>query len=95
MPNIEIHGYYSHHLEAMDLKEQIFNLFKSKPYIDEMVVTFCQDEVFGRGGKEQPFIRLVNSCQEHTEEILEMLGTLGIDIEHAKLEAFYPKGKIP
>ncbi len=88
MPNIELHGYFERP-GALELK--IFDLFKDKPYVDEMVVTCCNDHVHDAKGNNQPFIRLVNSCQEHTEEIIEVLKTLHIDIEHLKLEAFIPK----
>lgn len=93
MPNVEIHGL--HRAEARDLKAKIWYLFKDKPYIEEMVVTISPTTIEDVHGKDQPFLRLANSHQAHTREILETLGTLGMDIEHLKLEKFYPKGEIP
>ena len=93
MPNIEIHGL--HGGEAKDLRDKIFALFEGKPYRKEMVVTVSPTRVKDAEGKDQPFLRLANSHQAHTREILETLGTLGMDIEHLKLEKFYPKGEIP
>lgn len=88
MPNIEIHGLVG---QEGELRMRIFDLFKDKPYVDEMVITSIEDFVIDRKGFSQPFIRLVNSCQEHTEEIIEMLKTLNVDIEHLELKAFIPK----
>ena len=89
MPNIEIHGLP--YEEADDLANRIFYLFKEKPYVNEMVVTIFPSIVKDNNWKDQPFLRLANSCQEHTEEILEKLQTLNIDIEHLVLAKFIPK----
>ena len=91
MPNVEIHGMFLQ--EAVRLEKKIFKLFGDKPYIKEMVVTIYQTIVRDFKGNSQPFIRLVNSCQEHSEEIVEKLKTLEIDVEHLKLESFIPKEK--
>ncbi len=93
MPNIEIHGLPGG--EAEDLRNIIFSLFEGKPYRHEMVVTVFPTKVKDAEGKDQPFLRLANSCQEHTREILEILAKLAMDIEHLKLEDFYPKGQLP
>lgn len=93
MPNIEIHGL--HRTEARALFQDIFKLFKDRPYVDEMVVTMCDTIVENKHCKPQPFIRLANSCQEHTDEILERLQTLNIDIEHLVLAKFIPKNPNP
>jgi len=93
MPNIEIHGFSEK--KAMELRSKIFNMFLGRPYIDEMVVTTFPTVVKDRRGNDQPYLRLANSHQRHTREILEKLGSLEIDIEHLKLEAFYPKGNVP
>ena len=90
MPNVEIHGMFWQ--EAVRLEKKIFKLFKDKPYIEEMVVTIYRTVVRDSKGNSQPFIRLVNSCQEHSEEIVEKLKTLE-DVEHLKLESFIPKEK--
>ena len=93
MPNIEIHGLSLQ--EWNELRKKIFKLFEDKPYVDEMVVTVFQDAVFDKRGSSRPFIRLVNSSQEFSdemraEEILEALKTLNIDIEHLELKVFIP-----
>jgi hypothetical protein len=88
MPNIEIHGLGF--LEADALFDKVFELFKDKPYVDEMVVTICKTTVRNRNRNPKPFFRLVNSCQEHSQEIIRGLKTLGMDIERGKLEDFIP-----
>ena len=92
MPNIEMHGFRfsSVEVEKQQVKE-IYDLFEGKPYRDEMVVDVYHDTVYGPDLFDQPFLRLVNSCEEHTEEILKTLKVLNIDIEHAKLEDFFPR----
>ena len=89
MPNVEIHGLSIE--RAIDLKGNIFKAFQNKPYVDEMVVTIFETIVCDKNDKRQPFIRLVNSCQKHTEEIIATLKQFKLDIEHLQLEAFYPK----
>ena len=91
MPNVEIHGMFWQ--EAVRLEKKIFKLFGDKLYIEEMVVTIYRTIVRDFKGNSRPFIRLVNSCQEHSEEIVEKLKTLEIDVEHLKLESFIPKEK--
>lgn len=88
MPNVEIHGFENP--EAGAVRCKIFNLFRDTSYVGEMVVTIFPTDVKDGDGKDQPFIRLVNSDQEHTQEILDRLKTLGIDIEQLRLEAFFP-----
>jgi hypothetical protein len=91
MPNIEIHGLPQNgEGSAHDLRHKIFFAFQHEPYVDEMIITVIYDLVYMNGGRRVPFIRVVNSCQEHTGEIIEKLKQFDIDIEHAKLEAFYP-----
>lgn len=91
MPNIEIHGFPQK--EAEDLKDKVFELFEDRPYVDEMVVTIYPTVVKDKHGNDQPFIRLANSHRLLSQDLLERLRTLGMDIEHLKLEAFYLKGK--
>jgi len=95
MPNIEIHGLPGE--EAGELKDKIFDLFQDSSFIDEVVVTVYPTVVMDKDGKNQPFLRLVNTPESNirkmrrTREILERLQTLGIDIEHLKLVEFIPK----
>ena len=91
MPNIEIHG-MGKRAEANELANKIFEIFAGKPYVDEMVVTIFDTFVRDKKGNSQPFLRLANSCQEHTEEIITILRWLNMDIEYLELKAFYPKG---
>jgi len=90
MPNIELHGFSA----PETMITSIFDLFKDRGYVDEMVVTICRDTVVDRSGKTQPFFRLANSCQEHTSEIIEKLRTLHFDIERLILDDFIP-GTMP
>ena len=97
MPNVEIHGLMRD--EATVVREKIFSLFGDTDYVDDMVVTIFWTEVQDKNGDEQPFLRLANSKQaheqDHTEEILDRLKTLGMDIEQLRLEAFFPAPKDP
>lgn len=89
MPNVEIHGLNL--VAARELKRIIFRLFREKPHVKEMVVTISLDYVENEEGNSQPYLRLANSCQEHTGEIIETLESLDMDIEHLRLEKFIPK----
>lgn len=93
MPNIEIHGMPM--AQARKLRSDIWEVFRGSPYLDEMVVTIFPTEVKDRKGRSQPFVRLANSCQEHTPEIILVLNHMGMgmDVEHLKLEAFVPRKK--
>ncbi|KPJ55274.1 hypothetical protein AMJ47_00110 [Parcubacteria bacterium DG_72] len=91
MPNIEIHGLSS--TLAHDIRLRIFYTFRNEPYAKEMVVTVFPTKVYDIDGIERPFLRLVNSCQKHSEEIIEKLKKFNMDIEHLKLKAFYLKPK--
>jgi hypothetical protein len=91
MPNIEIHSLAEG--PAQNLLAKIFDLFTDKPHSNEIVVSICSTRTFDSLRKMQPFIRLVNSCQDHTDEMITMLRTLGYDIEHLSLAAFYPATK--
>lgn len=86
MPNIEIHGVD----KPRSLALKIFEIFQDRPYVDEMVVTIHSTEIINKKCESQPFIRLVNSHQEYSEEIIERLRSLKIDIEYLVLEKFYP-----
>lgn len=90
MPNIEMHGIKNTET-SHQLRKKIFTIFANQPYVDEMVVTVVDSWVQDKNAKSQPFLRLVNSCQKHTAEILAGLRLLEMDIEHLQLEAFYPK----
>ncbi|MCK4355262.1 hypothetical protein KAW43_02895 [Candidatus Parcubacteria bacterium] len=85
MPNVEIHGLGWR--KAVALRKKVFVLFKNKPYVEEMVVTIYRTVVTNYKGDSKPFFRLVNSCQEHSEEIVSGLETL-MDTEHGELKSF-------
>jgi|GEM_PF-1532269 len=90
MPNIEIHGC----ADPETMVGPIFDLFKGEEYANDMVVTICKDKVLNKDGRAQPFLRLVNSCQDHSDEIIEKLRTLHIDIEHLALQKFVSKSEL-
>lgn len=91
MPNIEIHGFLDFN-EARKLRQTVFALFKDEPFVDDMVVEIYPTDVGDRHDKSQPFFRLTNSREEHSEKILNTLYTLGLDIEYPpKLKKFIPK----
>ncbi len=87
MPNIEIHGV----LDPDRMEDSIFKLFEDEKYADDMVVSIHDTKVVDRHGNGQPYLRLVNSCQDHTPAIIEKLKTLNIDIEFLPLQGFIPK----
>jgi len=89
MPNIEIHGLSN--LMARDVRKQIFDMFAGGLYVDEMVVTIFPTEVTDARGKRRTFLRLANSYQAHTREIVERLKGLNMDIERIELAEFIPK----
>lgn len=88
MPNVEIHGLERG--EAYDIRRQIFEMF-ADDFAAEMVVTIYATEVVDAKGSRQPFLRLANSCETHTCEIIGRLKTLGMDIERLELFEFIPK----
>ena len=90
MPNVEIHGL--NWRDAVVLRRKVFELFKDKPYVTEMVVTIYRTIVTNRNGNSKPFFRLVNSCQEHETEITNGLHNtfLRMDIEHLDMKDFIP-----
>jgi len=89
MPNIEIHGLSKE--RAKEMYDKIVVIFRGRPYFSEVVVTRYPTEVHDLSGNTQPFLRLVSSCQEHTEEIMHILEVLDLDIERGKLEEFRPR----
>ncbi|PJE69559.1 MAG: hypothetical protein COU98_01335 [Candidatus Staskawiczbacteria bacterium CG10_big_fil_rev_8_21_14_0_10_38_10] len=89
MPNIELHGYVDG--EAQNLRKAIFELFKDEQFVGEMVVTIVNSQVRDAKGRSQPFIRVASTRATYIRKLLKKLKTLGEDIEHLKLEAFYPK----
>ena len=84
MPNVEIHGMYMD--GATTLRKRIFEVLPN----DDLVVTVIKSDVNDREGNVQPFLRLVNTCQDGTPLIIERLLTLGMDVEHLALNGFYP-----
>lgn len=91
VPNIEIHGLPQK--DAEELGKRIFYLFGDVSYINKMVVTIFPTIVKDVNWQDQPFLRLANSCQKHSKEILKRLETLNIDVEHVGLKKFIPKKK--
>jgi hypothetical protein len=88
MPNIELHSFTA--ITAQGLRDRIFTLFHDKLYEDEVVVSICPTRTFNTNLEVQPFLRLIHSCTDHVEEIIEILRTLCLDIEQLQLSTFYP-----
>lgn len=84
-----MHGFLAG--KARKLKKEVFRLIENKPYLNETVVTIYPTKVKDKDNHDQPFIRVINFCQTHTEEIMEILKTLELDIEHLMLKAYIPK----
>lgn len=89
MPNIEVHGFSE--TEAKSVRERVFKLFEGKPYVREMVVAIYLTVVEDFAGCPQPFLRVCTTEQDYVKEILALLPSLGIDIEHMRLVKFIPK----
>ena len=89
MPNVEIHGLDQS--SARHVRHQIFNIFRNTSCVDDMVVTIFPTNVTDVHDIDRPFLRLVNSCQAHTDNIIVLLGALGMDIEYLQLAKFIPK----
>lgn len=88
MPNVEIHGLPLE--EARRTRSVVFNLLKGRSYVWDMVVTIYPTEVENRKGDSQPFFRLANSHEEISEEIIEVLHHMGMDVEYLRLDKFIP-----
>ena len=89
MPNIEIFGFEEN--EAKKWEKKIFDAFQSKPYVQDIVVTIHHNTTArDMKGKSQPFIRVSSSPNCHIEEILEVISSLKIDVEHLLLKCFLP-----
>ena len=90
MPNIEIHGLDE--AKAREMRQKVFDAFADASFVKEMVVEIYLTDVEDYAGEKQPFFRLMNSHQEHNQEIIDKLLELGLDIEHPpELQAFYLK----
>jgi len=92
MPNILIMGCLTQEEieRARQLRHRIHALFRDKDYRGEVVVTIVPSSTEDYRHRPMPYLLLANSCQEHTEEIKELIKTMGMDIERIKLEEFIP-----
>ena len=91
MPNIEIHGLDSD--DAEKIEDRIRVIFAPAPYAGEMVVTIAFDSCRDLKGRNFPFLRVFNTCDEKNEEIILVLRRefgKELYIEFQILEAFYP-----
>ena len=91
MINIEIHGGFRDPSAPAELEHQISDLFKDRPYFDKIEVGFCNDHAHDLHGKETPFLRLLSSDPSLTEEILERLQIMNMDIQCLNVRKFIPK----
>ncbi len=92
MPNVEIHGLPRS--EANIKRDQVFEALKETSFVCHMVVTIFPTEVFNLILERQPFFRLLNSGDSGEGEeriIIPVLIKLGLDVEHIRLQDFYPK----
>ncbi len=90
MPNVEIHGLPRS--EAEIKRDQIFEMFEGIHFVCKMVVTIFPTEVFGSRLERKIFFRLLNSGPSREEGIIiPGLIKLGLDVEHIRLQDFYPK----
>lgn len=90
MPNVEIHGLRKK--EARELRKRIFRIFEEESFAGDMVVTIVPSEVEERRGTPQPFIRVTSTEQSYLKGLIQRLReTIEMDVEHSRLEAFYPK----
>ncbi|HUS50370.1 MAG TPA: hypothetical protein VMZ91_09405 [Candidatus Paceibacterota bacterium] len=89
MPNIEIHGMEKQMAEKE--RENIFELFKGKEYVRDIVVTIFPTDVRDRCNRKLAFIRLVSS--DHLREATVLLLELGLDLEILELQQFIGGGK--
>lgn len=90
MSNVEIHGLRSPDAEIM--RANVFSAFAGQSLVADMVVTIYYHSVRDFAHKSQPFFRLYSSSDNGEEGfIIPVLLELGLDVEHVKLEAFYPK----
>lgn len=88
MPNIETHSMSIN--EFRDTEEKIKELIKNEPYEKETVITRVEDMTKDIKGVRQPFLRVFYSCADHIKDLLALLQTLHIDIEHSQV-GFIPK----
>ena len=98
MPNIEIHGRGSDGESNNVLLQNISNLFRSKSYASEIVITVVYDKTYTFAGSPRPFIRLIISsnnfksfpdmceAEKSANEIEEKLKTLGMPVEVLELK---------
>lgn len=89
MPNIEIHGLKNETREYVHSK--IRSAFAEKPYRDDYVITAYESKVHDWRLNAQPFIRLVTTPSDHTEDIIQELQKLDLDIEVMILDRFIPR----
>jgi hypothetical protein len=91
MANIEIHGMEKELAEKE--RENIFELFKEKEYVRDIVVTIFPTDVRDRRYRKLPFIRLVSTLEPYLEEVVKLLLKIGFDLEILELQRFIEAGK--
>jgi len=79
MPNIEIHGLKPHVAER--IRTQIFETTKGLAFARDIVVTIVPDECVDRNDKPKPFLRIISYRPRRTEQLVERLRPLGMDME--------------
>lgn len=95
MPNIEIHGIGKN--DAIELRNRIyFDLFCSKPYIFDIVITIVINDTQDVCRENQPFLRVyATPNNQYADEIENVLRGIGLDIERIELKKFVAGKKKP
>jgi len=88
---VEIHGLEL--TEARRVRKWIFQKFSENPLVNYLVVEIFATYIEDRENGVKPYLRLVNTCHNGTTLIINQLRDSGLDVEHVKLEGFYPKKK--
>lgn len=99
MPNIKIYGVIQNLNNDQQLRKiaeisaKIKQLFKDTSWFDHTVITYVPSIVGDLKMDNQPYIQLELDCMKNYEKKVELLKTLGYDIQVVKLYAFIPKSK--
>ena len=88
MPNIEIHGLAGVSLNGTT--DDIVNLLRPAPFAEDVVISLINDNVINLGGNNRPYLRVVGTDATETQQVVDLLKPLKVDIEVLLLHAFVP-----
>jgi len=80
MPNIEIHGIGEHRDQDL-LRSKIFAATEKLAFARATVVTIVPDKCVDRNCVPRPFLRIVSYVPRRTEQLVEVLKLLNMDME--------------